>query len=239
LAHALALRPGSLWAWGDNMSGQLGNGTIVADSATPVRVDRRTDRVTQIDAGSLHSLARDADGSIWVWGRNDQGQLGIGVVDDWNAPGRNVPIHVATPGVTQVSAGAGTSLAVLADGGLLMWGRDYFGTLGDGTRNSQPNPVPTRVPAMTGVLHASVGGQNTLATADGVVVPNVVGDIEVTAVWRLQAAGLVVHVVRPFDHPICDRVGQVVGQGPSAGRVVRPGATVVIEVPKPPPAGCF
>ena len=92
---------------------------------------------------------------------------------------------------------------------------------------------------MTGVLRASVGGHNTLAIADGVIVPNVIGDIQATAVSRLQAAGLVVHIVRPFDDRICDRVGQVVGQGPSGGRVVGPGATVVIEVPRPPPAGCF
>jgi alpha-tubulin suppressor-like RCC1 family protein len=237
-AHALALRPGSLWAWGSNSSGQLGNGTTVADSATPVRVDRRTDRVTQIDAGYSHNLALDADGSIWAWGQNTDGQLGIGVVDDWNAPDRNIPGRVATTGVTQVSAGGANSLAVLADGGLLMWGSDWYGTLGDGTRTSQPTPVPTRVPGMAGVAQAAVGGHQTVAVADGVVVPRVVGDHKLVAVPRLQAAGLVVHIEEIPDDQYCDDVDYVLSQGPSGGSVVRPGALVILGVAVQPPQGC-
>jgi alpha-tubulin suppressor-like RCC1 family protein len=236
--HALALRPGSLWAWGSNEFGLLGNGTTVASSASPVRVDRRTDRVTQIDAGYIHNIALDADGSIWAWGHNGSGQLGIGVVDRWDGPGRNVPIHVATTGVTQISAGLINSLARLADGGVLMWGEDLFGNLGDGTRSNIPTPVPTRVPGLTGVVQASVGSRQTLAVAPGVVVPHVLGDHRLVAKPKLEAAGLVVHIAPQADDEWCNNVDYVVSQGPSAGRVVRPGTLVTLGVAVEPPGGC-
>jgi beta-lactam-binding protein with PASTA domain len=70
-------------------------------------------------------------------------------------------------------------------------------------------------------------------------VPNVVGDNEATAVWRLRDVGLTVHIERPYDDRSCERVDDVFSQGPSAGRIVRPGSLVVIEVPTEPPAGCY
>ncbi|HEY1322246.1 MAG TPA: hypothetical protein VGF32_18465, partial [Streptosporangiaceae bacterium] len=74
----LARRPGSVWAWGSNSGGTLGNGSAVADSATPVLVDRRTQNATQIVAGSRHAFAVDPDGSLWAWGGNEYGALGLG-----------------------------------------------------------------------------------------------------------------------------------------------------------------
>jgi alpha-tubulin suppressor-like RCC1 family protein len=240
--HAMALRPGSLWAWGDNSFGQLGNGTTVADSATAVRVDRQTDHVTQIDAGPLHNLALDPDGSIWAWGDNRYAALGIGVVDDPNGPfghGRNRPVHVLTSGVTQISAGSENGLAVLADGGVLVWGLDLYGVLADGTPDGLPNPVPARAIGVTGVVQASIEGFTAVAIAHAVAMPNVIGEIKIAAVSTLQAAGLTVHVGTTPDDPICNRVGEVVSQSPSAGTVVTPGAHVSIIVAVPPAGGCF
>jgi alpha-tubulin suppressor-like RCC1 family protein len=242
-SHAMALRPGSLWAWGDNTLGQLGNGTTVADSATAVRVDRRTDYVTQIDAGAWSNLALDPDGSFWAWGDNTYGQLGIGVTDGLpqtpDYRGRNIPLHVTTTGVTQVSAGTTNGLAVLADGGVLLWGDDTDGQLGDGTPTRAPaNPNPTRVPGLTGVVQASVGWSSVLAIADGVLVPNVIGDFKSPAVSKLQAEGLTVVIRTTADDPFCEHLGTVVAQSPFGGTVVRPGATVVIWVAAQPPQGC-
>jgi alpha-tubulin suppressor-like RCC1 family protein len=65
--HTLALKTdGSLWAWGNNDSGQLGDGTITARS-TPVRV---LDDVRAVAAGTRHTLALKTDGSLWAWGSN-------------------------------------------------------------------------------------------------------------------------------------------------------------------------
>jgi alpha-tubulin suppressor-like RCC1 family protein len=75
--HALALKSdGTVWAWGDNWSGQLGDGTRQYRSL-PIQVEG-LEQVVAIDAGSQHSLALVNDGSIWGWGENNEGQLGIG-----------------------------------------------------------------------------------------------------------------------------------------------------------------
>lgn len=74
--HSLAVRAdGTLWAWGDNTSGQLGNGTLVS-AKQPVQVGR-ANRWVRAFAGKEHSLALQKDGSLWVWGKND-GRLGLG-----------------------------------------------------------------------------------------------------------------------------------------------------------------
>ena len=84
--HVLALdKNGNVWAWGDNILGQLGNGDLPNDSKVPVRVKKNvsgvvtdlTDIVT-IDAGFYHSLAVDVEDNVWVWGANASGQLGLG-----------------------------------------------------------------------------------------------------------------------------------------------------------------
>jgi alpha-tubulin suppressor-like RCC1 family protein len=82
--HSLVLRDdGTVWAWGRNDSGQLGDGTT-ADKTTPVRVKVKDydgtlvplSGVAALAGGSLHSLALDMDGTVWAWGSNQNGQLG-------------------------------------------------------------------------------------------------------------------------------------------------------------------
>ena len=76
--HAMALRnDGTVWCWGYNLFGQLGNGTN-ADSNVPVQVSGLTD-VVAISCGHGYSMARKNDGTVWGWGDNQHGQLGIGV----------------------------------------------------------------------------------------------------------------------------------------------------------------
>lgn len=66
--HVLALKKdGTVWAWGRNSSGQLGNGTTASSVRTPVQV-KGLDNVVAIMAGKSHSMAIKADGSVWVWG---------------------------------------------------------------------------------------------------------------------------------------------------------------------------
>jgi alpha-tubulin suppressor-like RCC1 family protein len=83
--HVLALDvDGYVWGWGKNQFGQLGNGTT-SPSSTPVQVKVGPDTplydIVSIDAGFEHSMAIDNDGCIWVWGRNEFGELGL---DDKN-----------------------------------------------------------------------------------------------------------------------------------------------------------
>lgn len=133
--HALALADdGSIWGWGNNLNGQLGNDSFNSSSA-PTQVSPLPGgrKATAIACGSLHSLAVADDGSIWAWGFNEYGQLGNGtsfVRSDAAAQG----IHMASPvpvpvvglpgGRKAVSAAAGLvhSLALAEDGTLWSWG---------------------------------------------------------------------------------------------------------------------
>jgi uncharacterized repeat protein (TIGR01451 family) len=91
-AQRLALKSdGTVWAWGGNDSGQLGDGTTT-DRSTPVQVGGLT-RVVAVAAGASHSLAVKSDGTVWAWGSNNIGQLGEG-----RSATRTTPVQVIPPG---------------------------------------------------------------------------------------------------------------------------------------------
>lgn len=103
---------GTLWAWGGNDYGQLGNGTVVS-AAQPVQV---LDQVTAVSAGDYHVAAIRDDGTLWTWGDNLYGQLGDGTLNSVSAP------QQVLDNVTAVSAGANATAAVRSDGTLWTWG---------------------------------------------------------------------------------------------------------------------
>jgi alpha-tubulin suppressor-like RCC1 family protein len=162
--HTLALRAdGTVWAWGENAYGQLGDGTNTP-RYFPVQVPGLTD-VVEVAAGADHSLVRKRDGSVWAWGSNYAGHLGDGTTTDRPTP---APV-VGLSGATQVSAGNSFSAAVTSDGSVWMWGANYNAQLGDGTFDQQL--VPERLSGLTNVAHISAGSNHTLALkADGSVV---------------------------------------------------------------------
>ncbi len=148
--HTLALKyDGTLWAWGNNYAGQLGDGTTEHRSK-PVKV---LDRVKAISAGVRHSMAIRQDNSLWVWGSNADGRLGDGTAND-----RSKPIKVLD-GVKAISAGAYHSMAIRLDDSLWAWGDNYHGQLGDGTTNDRSKPVKV----LTGVKAVSAGYRHSMA----------------------------------------------------------------------------
>src|SRR5205823_5305987 len=166
-SHSLGVRSdGTVWAWGDNANGQLGNGTLVGRS-TPVRVTGLTG-VAAVAAGGAHSLALKADGSVVAWGDNSFGQLGDGTHTRRTTP---VPVSGLTAGtVMAVSAGVQHSLALKKDGTVVAWGDNIFGQLGDGTNTERSTPVLVRQPTGTplgGATAISAGGAHSLAVAEG------------------------------------------------------------------------
>ena len=83
--HALGIkRDGSLWAWGYNGGGQLGDGTATSRSA-PVQIGTATNWAS-VGSGFLHSVAIRKDGTLWAWGDNTYGQLGDGTTTDHTTP---------------------------------------------------------------------------------------------------------------------------------------------------------
>ena len=140
---------GTVWAWGWNPMGQLGDGTKT-DRRAPAQVPGLTG-VVSVSAGAYHTLALKGDGTVWAWGSNVTGQLGDGTTVD-----RSRPVKVSgLTGVVAVSAGGLHNLAVKGDGTMWAWGFNGFGQLGDGTRTMRLTPV--RVRGLEGMVAGSAG----------------------------------------------------------------------------------
>ncbi len=150
--HTLVVKAdGTVWAWGNNNFGQLGNGTTV-NSRVPVRVLDSADpsgflqNVSGVAGGDAQTVAVKTDGTVWTWGANSYGQLG-----DGTTTGRSTPVQVKDlndpsgylQNAVYVQGGAYQALALLADGTVRGWGRNDEGELGDGTFMSRTSAVQT------------------------------------------------------------------------------------------------
>jgi hypothetical protein len=131
--HSLYLKSdGSLWAMGENSSGQLGDGTY-NDTNQPEMIV--SSNVVAIAAGGGHSLFLKNDGSLWAMGSDSSGQLGDGTTDNGNYQ-TNRPEMILPGGVTKIAAGEAHSLFLKSDGSLWAMGNDQYGQLGDGVYRS-------------------------------------------------------------------------------------------------------
>lgn len=126
-AHSLAvLGDGSVYSWGDNGSGQLGDGTQAARSLPQKVALAATAR--RVSSGNDFSVALLQDGTVWDWGMNDNGELGLGKKSSQLTPAR-IP-NLAN--ITQISSGNAHSIALDNAGSIWTWGRNSYGQLGDG-----------------------------------------------------------------------------------------------------------
>ena len=135
--HSVAIHPdGTLWAWGDNGNGQVGDSTTTRRSA-PVQVgaDRNWALVT---TGWDHTLAVKTDGTLWAWGEDVFGQLGDGTTNTE----RLAPVQVGTDkNWALIAADERHSFAIKTDGTLWAWGSNGNFQLGDGTATDRSTPV--------------------------------------------------------------------------------------------------
>lgn len=156
---------GSLWMWGMNRFGVLGspsrgnktdpyNGNLIQD--VPAKV---MDGVTAVSCGTWHTAAIKTDGSLWVWGSNRDGQLGIGQggnkTDEDGIPYQDVPVKVMD-NVAAVSCGPVHTAAVKTDGSLWVWGTNKGGL---GTGDFENRYTPTKI--MDGVKAVACGDRST------------------------------------------------------------------------------
>jgi alpha-tubulin suppressor-like RCC1 family protein len=158
--HTLALKTdGTLWAWGFSSfgSGYPNNGGRLGDSAfihrsSPVQVPGTS--WVEVSAGSSHSVARKSDGTLWSWGGDAAGRLGVNTSD----LGKNSPVQV--PGTTwnNIAAATAHTFALKTDGSLWTWGGNYAGTLGlnDLAHRSSPVQIPGSWADMAGGNQHSV-----------------------------------------------------------------------------------
>ena len=139
-SHTIALKKdGSLWAWGYNRLGQLGDGTTTRRDI-PVRIGTETDW-SAIAAGHSHTIALKMNGSLWAWGSNWLGQLGDGTGgnrDDFH--NYNVPVQIGTETEwSAIATGYAHTIALKKDGSIWAWGSNWRGQLGDGTNGIYRN----------------------------------------------------------------------------------------------------
>jgi len=175
--HTLALRSdGTVWAWGVNYYGELGDGTSNL-SSTPVAVKGADGQgyltdVIAIAAGEEFSLALRSDGTVYAWGKNVSGQLGNGT-SDWDD--HTLPIQVKNyagtdflTGITAIDAGEGFCLALDSSEHAWSWGDNYYGQLGDGTTTTRYLPVQVKDGSeyLTGVSGVAAGSNHSIAIVD-------------------------------------------------------------------------
>ena len=138
-SHSLAIRSDlTLWSWGNNNSGELGLGVSTPYIYVPTQVGTGSNWV-QVSAGFQHTLGLKSDGSLWSWGSNANGQLGLG-----NTGFQNLPMRVgADNNWVKIAAGTLSSFAMKSDNSIWAWGLNAQGQLGDGT--TQDRYFPTNV----------------------------------------------------------------------------------------------
>jgi len=121
----------TLWCWGDNDSGELGDPAFAGIMrVTPMQVVDMGAEVEDVSAGSSFTCAVKSDGTLWCWGNNQEGQLGLGSSDQSSHP---TPTQVTLPALARkVELGYRTACVHLVDGRVLCWGRNSFGQSGVG-----------------------------------------------------------------------------------------------------------
>ncbi|BEP14630.1 hypothetical protein acdb102_29410 [Acidothermaceae bacterium B102] len=148
---------GTLWAWGWNEHGELGNGSKAKLSRTPVRVKGLT-HVVSVSGGYESAVALTSDGSVWAWGTPDYGAIDS---DHSRTPSR-------IPGIPPMIA-VTTGLALTADGHVWAWGNDSYGELGDSTRGGEIVQGPGQVVGLDHVAAIPSGGGSLALRSDGTV----------------------------------------------------------------------
>jgi len=199
--HSLVLKSdGTVWAWGGNHDGQLGNGsTSFNRTTTPVQVKNLTE-VTAVALGSGYSLAQKSDGTAWAWGGNAYGYLGNGkIADTDDVFYRTSPIQVnKLTGVTAVAAKFNYSLALKDDGTVWAWGWNEFGQLGDGASGwGVYNTSPMQVLGENGVGYLNLGiYKGAVESPNTGSNPDTLAVISLVIMVGLAAVGVVVFLIK-------------------------------------------
>ena len=158
--HTVALRDdGSVWAWGSNFHGQLGDGTNESSvlRRDPVQVEGLSD-IIAVAAGESHSVALRSDGTVWAWGSNREGQLGDGSTTEQHSP---VQVR-GLSNITSIAAGANHTVALRNDGIIWAWGRNLDHQLGD-TTTILERTTPVQVQGIDDVIYITASDTHTLA----------------------------------------------------------------------------
>jgi alpha-tubulin suppressor-like RCC1 family protein len=158
--HSVALRDdGTVWTWGNNNDGKLGDGTFISRTA-PVQVD--IEDVIAISAGGNHTVALKNDGTVWTWGSNLHGRLGNGGFLASSRPVRVIDTTNAfLDNVIAIAAGESHTLALKNNGTVWGWGNNTGGRIGDGGADQRIRAVQAQ--RLTSVIAISAGDLHSAA----------------------------------------------------------------------------
>ena len=160
-SHTAAVKTdGTLWAWGVNTFGQIGDNTSGNVRTTPVTTFAGGTNWKQVSSGDSYIAAIKTDGTLWTWGRNAYGQLGNGVTTD-----RSIPVTTTAGGTNwkQVACGNSHTAAIKTDGTLWTWGNGANGALGNGVTTGNISTPVTTFSGGTNWKQVSAGGSHTPA----------------------------------------------------------------------------
>lgn len=142
---------GTLWAWGYNYDGQLGNGTTnTIDTPTQIGIDTNW---ISISTGYNHSMGLKSDSTLWTWGSNQHGQLG-------RTGSTSIPTQVGADKWVYIAAGGLHSLGIKSDSTLWAWGRNLYAQLGDNTETNRSSP--TKIGTDSTWISVSAGYEHSL-----------------------------------------------------------------------------
>lgn len=148
---------GTLWAWGHNSAGMLGDGTRI-DKNIPVQVGYDTSW-SFVSAGGGHTAAIKTNGTLWVWGDGGNGEFGDGT--QYNSS--SIPVQVGTStDWAIISAGFAVNAAIKKDGTLWSWGYNFYGQIGDGTKGTD-RLSPVQIGSGTNWSYVTAGRNHTAA----------------------------------------------------------------------------
>ena len=149
---------GTLWAWGNNTNGQLGDNTVIKKSS-PIQTVAAGTNWKQASTGGYHTACIKTDGTLWIWGKNAQGQLGDNTVIR-----KSSPVQTIAGGTNwkQVATGKNITGTIKTDGTLWAWGEGGYGSLGDNIGVDKSSPVQT-VAGGTNWNQVVCGAQHMLA----------------------------------------------------------------------------
>lgn len=156
-AHNFAVASdGTLYAWGGNTWGQLGDGTTATRFSPTKIVMPDGVAISSVTAGQAHSAAISTTGDLYTWGANFRGEIGDGTFGGRKPPQR---INVAGEGtvVTQASAGEASTIAVTSTGEVYSWGAGLDGRLGNGSDADQALPGLVPIPGDQPITAVSTG----------------------------------------------------------------------------------
>ena len=164
---------GSLYMWGLNSLGQIGDGTT--EDRYKHKPTKILDHVIAVSLGDYHSGAITQDGSLYMWGSNNSGEIGDGTTEDRY---KHKPTKILDH-VIAVSLGDYHSGAITQDGSLYMWGYNSDGQIGDGTTEERDTPNKITIPggvALPSDLTSTISAQSEESSSDSVPVLTAVPD---------------------------------------------------------------